>query len=355
MGNAERLESVKNYYGKVLSTSKDLKTSACTAGGRPPAYVVEALSKVPTEVLEKFYGCGNPVPPEIEGLTVLDLGSGSGRDCYVAAKLVGPKGKVIGVDMTDEQLSVARAHSEAYCRDVLGYPSNILEFKKGYIEDLAGAGVAPGSVDLVISNCVVNLSPDKEAVIKGVAQVLKEGGELHFGDVYSDRRLPEAALRNEVLWGECISGALYIEDFKRIARRAGFTDPRVMKTGPIVIKDPALLEILGEAKFYSITFRCFKLRSLETLCEDYGQVATYKGGVLGCSHGYDLDDHHHFTKGKPMLVCGNTASMVSETRLAKYFTVQGDRSVHFGLFPCGPAAPCSAALADPPCSGGSCC
>eukprot|EP00906_Rhabdomonas_costata_P007872 RCo011250 len=356
----ERLASVQNYYGKVLSSSKDLKTNACTASGRPPQYILDVLAKVPAEVLDRFFGCSNPIPTEIEGLTVLDLGSGSGRDCYLAAKLVGPTGRVIGVDMTDEQLAVALKHAETFCRDALGYPQNILEFRKGLIEDLGAAGISSGSVDVVVSNCVVNLCPDKEAVLREAARVLREGGELYFGDMYCDRRLNPEHKKDDVLWGEGIAGALYIEDFLRIARRVGFTDPRVLKKRPIVVKDTALLETVGEAKFFAITYRCFKLSSLETKCEDYGQVAIYKGGILGSTHGYDLDDHHHFTKGKPMLVCGNTAAMLQETRLGKFFQVQGDRSVHYGLFPCGPVpndmeSSSGTAAGGGSCSAGSCC
>ncbi len=109
-------ESVKNYYGKVLGKTGDLKTSACTAGAGPPEYIKRVLELVPSEVKERFYGCGSPLPGGIKGLSVLDLGSGSGRDCYLAAALVGAEGQVTGVDMTDEQLEVAREHVEPYMR-----------------------------------------------------------------------------------------------------------------------------------------------------------------------------------------------------------------------------------------------
>ena len=125
-----------------------------------------------------------------------------------------------------------------------------------------------------------------------------------------------------MLWGECISGALYIGDFKRICRDVGFTDPRVLSISPIAVTDPELQKVVGEAKFFSITYRLFKIGSLETECEDYGQVAVYKGTIPGHPHSYALDDHHVFETNKPMLVCGNTASMVSETWLKPYFTVR---------------------------------
>ena len=119
-------QSVAEYYGKVLQSSKDLKTSACTASGPPPAQLTNAISKVPRGVTDKFYGCGTPLPLGVEGLSMLDLGSGSGRDAYVAAALVGPEGRVTGVDMTDEQLETARAHV-----DVRACPSFVVVLRCG--------------------------------------------------------------------------------------------------------------------------------------------------------------------------------------------------------------------------------
>eukprot|EP00483_Globobulimina_turgida_P005992 UN06002 len=106
---------VREYYGETLSTSSDLKTTACCTSGAPPLTIREALKKVPAEVSEKYYGCGSPLPFGISGLTVLDLGSGSGRDCYIASQLVGEYGNVIGIDMTDQQLAVARKFSDEFC------------------------------------------------------------------------------------------------------------------------------------------------------------------------------------------------------------------------------------------------
>lgn len=121
-------DSVQNYYGKVLSSSKDLKTSACTTLNSPHPLVRKALAKVPGEIKDKYYGCGTPLPLGIEGLNVLDLGSGSGQDCYLAAQFVGEEGSVTGVDMTDEQLEVARRHVEDYTVSTLGYAKVILCF-----------------------------------------------------------------------------------------------------------------------------------------------------------------------------------------------------------------------------------
>lgn len=328
-------DQVMEYYGKTLNTNDDLVTTACCSFEPADEYLKGLLSKVPQEVVEKFYGCGNPVPYGIKGLNVLDLGSGSGRDCYLAAQMVGEQGSVTGVDMTDEQMAVANAHVEKFCND-LGYAEPNLKFVQGHIEFLSKAGIEAESMDIVISNCVINLSPRKDLVLKEVFKCLKEGGEFHFSDVYCDRRLPQKVREHQVLWGECIAGALYVEDFIRLAREVGFTDPRVLKASPVEITRPDLKEVVGNAKFYSITYRLFKISSLETLCEDYGQFAIYLGTCPGNTHGYYLDDHHFFETNKPMLVCGNSGSMVGDSWLAPYFKFVGSRDTHFGLFDCSP-------------------
>ena len=216
---------------------------------------------------------------------MLDLGSGSGRDCYIAADLVGEQGSVTGIDMTAAQLEIARTHADEYCA-TLGFEKPNLRFLEGMIEFIGEAGVAVASMDLIISNCVINLSPDKPAVIRGCFDALRPGGELYFSDVYCDRRLPEDTRADDVMLGECLGGALYVEDFKRICHQTGFTDPRELTREEIIVTDPALKQLVKGAKFYSITYRCFKLpplpgreeeTGLETLCEDYGQVAYYLG------------------------------------------------------------------------------
>lgn len=329
--------SVKDYYGRILGSTKDLKTSACTASGRPSPTILSALKRVPEAVKDKFYGCGAPLPLGIKDLRVLDLGCGSGRDCYVASALVGESGSVTGLDMTAEQLEVAIAYADEYSK-TLGYKKSNMRFLTGHIEYLDQAGIADGSVDLIISNCVINLSPDKEQVLREAYRVLAAGGEMYFSDVYSDRRVPEEAKKNEVLWGECISGALYTGDFMSMAKAAGFADPRLVSSSPISVTDPSLLELLGNASFFSKTFRLFKLPGLlEPACEDYGQYAIYKGTIEGHAHSYQLDRAHTFEKGKPSLVCGNTAGMLGEdglSWLASHFKVSGDRSVHFGEYEC---------------------
>lgn len=235
--------------------------------------------------------------------------------------------------MTEEQVVVAQQYVHSFMKQ-LNYPQTNLHFIKGYIEFLTEAGVKSNSLDLVISNCVVNLSPNKPQVLSSVHSVLKQGGEFYFSDVYCDRRLPEHVRNHEVLYGECIAGALYMNDFVHMCKTTGFKDPRILSKEEIIIHDPELKEIVGEARFFSITYRLFKLDNLEPQCEDYGQYAIYKGNMEGYANSYLLDDHHKFETKRPVLVCGNTASMLSETWLSPYFEVVGDRSVHYGQFDC---------------------
>lgn len=325
------LEDVRRYYGQVLKSSADLKTSACCINTSPPRHIAAALQNVPEEVTARFYGCGSPIPFVLSGVHVLDLGCGTGRDCYVISQLVGPEGSVIGVDMTEAQLAVARKYREAHGRK-LGYAN--IEFREGYIEDLTTARIADESIDVAISNCVINLSPDKERVFREIFRVLKPGGELYFSDVFANRRVPDALANNPVLRGECLGGALYWEDFRRLMAKIGFHDVRATESRPIAINNPEIEDKVGLVGFRSVTVRTFKL-ALEDCCEDYGQVAVYKGTIPEAPGTFDLDDHHRFEAGKANAVCGNTADMLSQTRYGTHFQIIGDKSRHFGLFDCG--------------------
>lgn len=332
-------EEVKDYYGKELGNSEDLKTNACCTLTAPPKYILDALSEVHDEVQAKYYGCGLTIPFEVEGLRILDLGSGSGRDCYIASKLVGENGFVVGVDMTDEQLEVANRHID-YHTEKFGYAKPNVSFIKGNIERLDELDFEEGSFDLIISNCVVNLAGDKQKVLNDAYRLLKPGGEMYFSDVYSDRRVPVALQKDPVLWGECLSGALYWNDFLNFAKKAGFTDPRAVENKPITIENKEVEEKVGELEFYSVTYRLFKLDGLESDCEDYGQAAVYKGSIKGSEAAYDLDDHHHFPKGKIITVCGNTYMMLNDTRFKDHFEFYGTWDTHYGIFEgCGGAMP----------------
>ncbi len=342
------IQAVQDYYGKVLSSSKDLKTSACCSTDSLPIESRAVFKELHPEVVDRFYGCGSPFPPALKGRTVLDLGCGTGRDVYILSKLVGPQGKVIGLDMTDEQLSVAEKHLQ-YHMDKFGYDKANVQFKKGYIEDLGAAGIEDNSIDLIVSNCVTNLSPDKPKLFSEIMRVLKPGGELYFSDVFTDKRLAYEHTQDPVLLGECLGGAMYTEDFRRLMFDLGCKDFRALTKTRIELRNQEIEEKVGDVNFYSITFRAFKL-DLEDRCEDYGQVAYYKGTIPHYPHTFTLDDHHVFHTDKPMLVCGNTADMISQTAYAEHFRLVGDKKKHLGLFDCGPTDVASTGAAE-----GACC
>ncbi len=330
-------EIVKDYYGHQLKHSGDLKTNACCDTNQIPSWLKPLLSRIHPEVLSRYYGCGLVCPPLLEGCRVLDLGCGSGRDVYLLSQLVGPIGEIIGVDMTDEQLTVAKNYQKFHS-DNFGY-SNI-RFLKGYIEHLDELDLEPDSFDVIVSNCVVNLSPDKDAVLSGIHHLLKEGGEFYFSDIYADRRVPNTARNDPVLYGECLGGSLYWNDFLRLAHRQGFADPRLVTDLPLLITNSELASRIGNLRFFSATYRLFKLEGLETSCEDYGQVVIYGGNIPEQATQFVLDKYHNIEAGREFPVCGNTWRMLHDTRFAKNFDFRGDFSHHFGIFPgCGSGMP----------------
>lgn len=332
-------QEVQNYYGKELVTSEDLKTNACCTIDPPPKYISEIIGQIHDEVVSKYYGCGLTIPHKLEGVKILDLGSGSGRDCYIASKMVGQQGQVVGVDMTDEQLDVANKHID-YHTEKFGFAYANVKFLKGNIESLDLLNLEPNSFDVIISNCVINLATDKAKVLRDAYHLLKPGGEMYFSDVYCDRRIPKSLQDDQVLWGECLSGAMYWNDFQKTARNVGFTDPRTIESKPISVENEALQEKLGELKFFSVTYRLFKIEGLEEDCEDYGQAVCYKGTIKGKPSSFDLDEHHNFQKGKIESVCGNTYLMLKESRFADDFTFYGNFDTHYGIFEgCGGAMP----------------
>ncbi len=328
---------VKDYYGKTLQSTADLKTTACCDASEVPEWLKPLLANLHDDVISKYYGCGLVAPSLLNGARVLDLGSASGRDVYALAQLVGPTGSVVGVDMTDEQLKVA-TDTLAYHADKFGYAN--VSFLKGYIEKLDELDLEPGSFDVIVSNCVVNLSPDKEAVLRGAHRLLKPGGEMYFSDVYTDRRVSEAVKNDPVLYGECLGGALYWNDFQNLAKTAGFADPRLVEDRPLEVTDPKLKAKTGTIQFYSATYRLFKLEGLEPACEDYGQAVIYKGTVPENADQIILDKHHTIQTGKVFPVCGNTWKMLHDTRFKSHFEFIGNFDRHYGIFEgCGSVLP----------------
>lgn len=325
---------VQEYYGKTLQNNSDLKTNACCLTDAMPQYLRPLLQNVHEEIKDRFYGCGSPIPLALQGAKVLDLGCGTGRDVYLLAQLVGEEGEVHGVDMTEEQLSFAQEY-QIYHQKKFGYSRNNVHFHHGYIEDLQSLALADNSFDCVVSNCVINLSDDKEKVFSEIFRILKPGGELYFSDIFSQSRIPEVLKKDPILRGECLAGAMYIEDFRRLLdRKLACPDFRIISRNKVEISETEVFEKIGMIQFESITVRAFKTE-VEDRCEDFGQFLMYEGGIQEAPFQFILDDHHHFIRGKAQAVCGNTADMIMNSRYAPYFKLFGDKTQHFGLFDCG--------------------
>lgn len=191
-------------------------------------YSDDELTQVP-EGANLGLGCGNPVAIASlkTGETVLDLGSGAGFDAFLAVKKVGETGKVIGVDMTDEMLRRARENAKK------GGFDNV-EFKKGDIENLP---LEDEEVDVIISNCVINLAPDKQKVFRETYRVLKSGGRLMVSDVVLTKPLPDELKNDEELLSGCVAGAILKKDYLKLLKKAGFSDIKIHKTAPGFLKD----------------------------------------------------------------------------------------------------------------------
>ncbi len=299
--------------------------------GAPPRRLLELARLLPPEVSERFSGCGSPIPEALAGRRVLDLGCGTGRDAYLCAALAGPSGFVMGLDRDPDFLAVARRHVET-TMERLGHPEPNVAFRRGLIENLGDAGLEDEGFDVVISNRALNLVPDKPRVLREVFRVLTAGGEFYFADVYADRRLPAEVADDPEVAREQLGGALYVGDFLRLARRAGFTDPRMVEMGALPVTDGDLEARLGGVVFWVVTFRLFKIRELEDGDEDYGQAALYLGTIPGCHHHFALDADHRFEAGRAVPVGGNTARILEASRFAPHFRLLGDRARHFGPF-----------------------
>jgi SAM-dependent methyltransferase len=246
------------------------------------------------------------------------------------SKLVGEDGFVYGIDMTENQLAVAHKYSEEQMIR-FSYKKPNVRFILDDMEHIQNHFI-PETLDLVTSNCVLNLAEKKEIVIKQIYDALRFGGEFYFADIFTDRRVPDAIRTDPVLYGECLGGALYYKDFERMARKAGFLDPRVVSQRSITVSTDEVKARTGNIRFYSITYRLWKLKGLEDTCEDYGQSATYSGCIPETPLTFHLDSAHIFQKDKPERVSGNTAHMLSQTRLKDYFTITGDCNEHLGAF-----------------------
>ncbi|XP_029706318.1 arsenite methyltransferase-like [Takifugu rubripes] len=311
-------EGVQDYYGKTVTSTSDIKSDACVAPAKPiPAYISQVLKKVHPDVINRYTGCGIVVPESLGGCRILDLGCGTGRDCYMLSQLVGEKGHVTGIDMTQEQLDVAQTHLDYHMKE-FGYKSPNVTFVKGFIEALTEAGLEKGSFDIITSNGVVNLSPDKKRVLAEAYSVLKDGGELYFSDVYSSGRLTEDIRKDKVLWGECLSGALWWKDLLLLAEEVGFSPPRLVTANIITVANKAFQEVLGDFKFVSATYRLFKVPKGDTgPCQ-----VIYNGSITGVEDSFEFDCQYTFKANEAVAVDGEVAAILKCSRFKEDFTCQ---------------------------------
>lgn len=256
----------------------------------PTSYSPEDTQHIPQEVRERFYGCGSPIA--LAGLspgeTVLDLGSGAGMDCFLAAKKVGPKGRVIGLDMTDTMLQVSMKYKGRVSEN-LGY--DVVSFTKGFLEKIP---LRPDSVDLVVSNCVINLSMDKRKVFSEIWRVLKNQGRFVISDIVSERELPASFRSDKLLWGQCLAGALKEEEFLSYLEQSGFQG--------IEILHRRFWKTMEGCSFFSITLRGHKFQGTEG-CSYNGQMAMYCGPFKAVMD----EEGHLFPRGEAVEVCTDTA------------------------------------------------
>ena len=290
--------SVEDFYAKAV---KDPRADLCCPVKSPEEKLM--VSHIPGEVLSISYGCGSPVLSAAvgPGKTVVDLGSGGGIDCFIAAKIVGPKGTVIGVDMTSEMLEKAKSANRDVSKN-LGY--DVVKFKNGYLEELP---LENNFADIIISNCVINLSSDKRKVFDEIYRTLKSGGHFSISDVVAHGDVPEEMKEDKELWGECISGSLTEDEFISMCREAGFYGLHI--TSRVPYRD------IEGLKFSSIVIHGYKLeKGLE--CDYKGSFAIYNGPLSIVTD----DEGHEFPLGKAKEVCTDTRLRLSKAPYAGLFS-----------------------------------
>ena len=294
--------------------------------------------QVHNEVLDSVLRLRPCVARSFEGLTVLDLGCGAGRDVFVLSKLVGEHGRVIGVDMTEEQLAVALRHEDHH-RKAFGYAKSNVRFLHGYIERLADLDLGDASVDVIVSNCVLNLAPDKGRYYRRPGGFSSLGGKSIFPMFIPTGGYPNHYARPRTV-RRMPGWRAVLERFSPVVPRPRFCDPRLVDDRRITIDNAELSMRTGNVRFYSATYRLFKLDNLEPACEDYGQAVVYRGTIPHHPHAFVLDKHHRIEAGKFFPACGNTWRMLHDTRFAAHFDFHGNFDRHYGIFPgCGAGLP----------------
>jgi SAM-dependent methyltransferase len=231
-------EGVREHYAELARQNSSCcgpsaGSSCCDTKNN--LYPADLLTTVPDDISNFSLGCGDPISlAELQpGQTVLDLGSGGGLDCILAAQKVGETGRVFGVDMTPEMLQKARANVQR-----LGLQN--VEFRQGYLESLP---LGDASIDVVISNCVINLSPDKPQVFREIFRVLKSGGRVAVSDIVTDGPLPEAVKSSLSGWAACVSGAIDVNEYTSAMKAAGLVDVQVT---PTVLDQEMVDEVVKE-------------------------------------------------------------------------------------------------------------
>ncbi len=293
----------------------------------PTEYEGNYLQILPEEIVAKDYGCGDPTRYVNEGETVVDLGSGAGKNCYILAQKVGAAGKIIGVDFNDEMLSLARKYQDEITAKV-GYHNT--EFVKGKIQDLklpldtvqawlnnnpihslddvakyelecdrlrqTETLIANDTVDVVISNCVLNLvrPQDKEQLFKEIYRVLKRGGRAVISDIVCDEEPTEKILNDPELWSGCIAGAFREDNFLKMFEAAGFYGIEILK------REETPWQVIDGVEFRSMTIRAYKGKEGE--CLERKQAVVYKGPWKQVQD----DDGHIYCRGERMAVCDKT-------------------------------------------------
>ncbi len=332
--------SVANVEGIVKKRYAEGATRRVTELCCPVDYDPRYLEVIPEEVLERDYGCGDPSRYLGAGETVLDLGSGCGKICFIAAQVVGPEGRVIGVDMTHEMLDVARRNAPLVA-EAIGY-SNV-EFRRARIQDLGldldrldallseqpvtdAEGlfaiqattdalrrdepmIADDSVDVVVSNCVLNLveNDQKRRLFEEIHRVLARGGRAVISDIVSDEPVPEHLQRDPELWSGCISGAMTESDFVEAFERAGFYGIRILE------RQSEPWQTVEGIEFRSLTLEAFKGK--EGPCLERKQAVVYKGPFKQVLD----DDGHRLERGKRSAVCDKTFRILSRAPYREHF------------------------------------
>jgi arsenite methyltransferase len=250
-------KTVSERYAKAVTNGEEM---CC-----PTGYNHEDLRTfIPEAVLKVSYGCGTPVGLSTvqAGETVLDIGSGGGIDCFEASRRVGPTGRVIGIDMTDEMLTLARTHAPTVAKN-LGYAKSNVDFRKGQAEAMP---VQDEDIDLIVSNCVINLSPDKPKVFQEMFRILRPGGRFSISDIISDQAIPNYMIHDKEKWGDCLSGALPLHEYWGGLRAAGFLGIHQVNLIP--------WRVIDGIHFLSITLTGYKLNNPGTSTLKF---ATLKG------------------------------------------------------------------------------